>query len=112
MVGYVLSQLKPSELYILSCGKGRGLQTSAFATAKNLELLGLYPIHKNTAFAVLSGSDAKPRQLRKTQRITFVIPVVRSQRALVLTRDHYVYCSMTVDLTVSYVARFTPVSSV
>ena len=52
MVRCVLSQLKPSELYILSCVKGRGLQTSAFATAKNLELLGLYPIHKNTAFAV------------------------------------------------------------
>ena len=25
MVGCVLSQLKPSELHILSCGKGRGL---------------------------------------------------------------------------------------
>ena len=32
MVGCVLSQLKPSEFYILSC------------EAKNLELLGLYPI--------------------------------------------------------------------
>ena len=29
MVGCVLSQLKPSELYILSCGKDRGLQASA-----------------------------------------------------------------------------------
>ena len=37
MVGYVLSQLKPSDLYILSCGLGLGL-----STAKNVELLGLY----------------------------------------------------------------------
>ena len=35
MVGCVLSQLKPSELYILS-----------FEKAKNVELLGLYPIHE------------------------------------------------------------------
>ena len=35
MVGCVLSQLKPSELYILS-----------FEKAKNVELLGLYPIHQ------------------------------------------------------------------
>ena len=34
MVGCDLSQLKPSELYILS-----------FSTAKNVELLGLYPIY-------------------------------------------------------------------
>ena len=39
MVGCVLSQLKPSEHYILSC------RPSAFSTAKNVVLLGLYPIH-------------------------------------------------------------------
>ena len=33
MVGCVLNQLRPSELFILSCGK-----------AKNVELIGLYPI--------------------------------------------------------------------
>ena len=41
MVGCVLSQLKPSELYILSCKKA-----SALFTAKNVELLGIYPIPK------------------------------------------------------------------
>ena len=30
MVGCVLSQLKPSELYILSCGKGHGLRPRPF----------------------------------------------------------------------------------
>ena len=48
MVGCVLSQLKPSELNILSCGKGLGQRprpsASTFYTAKNVELLGLYPI--------------------------------------------------------------------
>ena len=39
MVGCVLSQLKPSELYFLRCGSA-----SAFFTAKNVELLGLHPI--------------------------------------------------------------------
>ena len=39
MVGCVLSQLKPSELYILSFEKA-----SAFFKAKNVELLGVYPI--------------------------------------------------------------------
>ena len=34
MVGFVLSQLKPSDLYILSC-----------RLAKNVEVLGFYPIH-------------------------------------------------------------------
>ena len=43
MVGCVLSQLKPSELYILSCGWPRP-SVSAFPTAKSVELLGLYPI--------------------------------------------------------------------
>ena len=42
MVGCVLSQLKPSELYILSCGKGLGLQLRPFFTAKSF---GLYPMH-------------------------------------------------------------------
>ena len=36
MIGCVLSQLKPSELCILS-----------FFIAKNVELLGLYPIRKD-----------------------------------------------------------------
>ena len=30
MVGCILSQLKPSELYIFSCGKGRGLRPRPF----------------------------------------------------------------------------------
>ena len=46
MVGYVLSQLKPSELYIPSCKKVLGPSASAFSTPKNVELLGLYPINK------------------------------------------------------------------
>ena len=46
MVGCVLSQLKPSVIYILSCGNGFGLSASAFSTAKNVVFLGLYPIHK------------------------------------------------------------------
>ena len=45
MVGYVLSQLKPSELYILSWEKGPRPSASASFTAKNVELLGLYPMH-------------------------------------------------------------------
>ena len=44
MVGCVLGQLKPSELYIFKCGKGLGLLPGPFPTAKNVELLGLYPI--------------------------------------------------------------------
>ena len=40
MVGFVLSQLKPSELYILRFEKG-----SAVFKAKNVEFLELYPIH-------------------------------------------------------------------
>ena len=43
MVVCVSSQLKPSELYILSCGEGLGL-----STAKNVVLLWHYPIHSNT----------------------------------------------------------------
>ena len=31
MVGCVLSQVKPSELYILSCEKGRGLRPRPFS---------------------------------------------------------------------------------
>ena len=45
MVRCVLSQLKPSELHILSCGKGARPSASAFSTPKNVELLGIYPIH-------------------------------------------------------------------
>ena len=44
MVRCILSQLKPSELYILSCGKDHGPSASAFPTAKNVEPLGLHPI--------------------------------------------------------------------
>ena len=42
MVGCVLSQLKPSELYILSFGKSLGLRP--FPQLRNVEFLGLYPI--------------------------------------------------------------------
>ena len=45
MVGCVLSQLKPSEFYILSCEKVSAFGHDLF-TAKNVELLGLHPIHK------------------------------------------------------------------
>ena len=37
MVGCVLSQLKPSELYLLN---------RAFSPAKKVDFLGLYSIHK------------------------------------------------------------------
>ena len=47
MVGCVLSRLKRSGLYILSWGKGLGLRPRSFFTAKNVELLGLYPIQNN-----------------------------------------------------------------
>ena len=43
MIGCVLSQLKPSQLYILSCEKGLG-SASTFFTAKNVALRELYPI--------------------------------------------------------------------
>ena len=45
MVRCVSGQLKHSELYIPSCEKDLGL--SAFSTAKNVELIGLYPIRSN-----------------------------------------------------------------
>ena len=44
MVVCVLSQLKPSELYILSCEKALAFGLGLF-TAKNVELLRLYPVH-------------------------------------------------------------------
>ena len=44
MVRCVLSQLKPSELYILSC-------------AKNVELVGLYPIQQRRASQILPDID-------------------------------------------------------
>ena len=47
MVGCVLSQLKPSELYILSFEKRSRPLASAPFKAKNVEFLGLYPI-RNT----------------------------------------------------------------
>ena len=40
-----LSQLMPSGFSILSCEKGLRLRPRTFFTAKNGELLGLYPIH-------------------------------------------------------------------
>ena len=40
----VLSQLIPSELHILSCEKASAFGLDPF-TAKNVEFLGLYPIH-------------------------------------------------------------------
>ena len=49
MVGCVLSQLKPSELYFFSCGKNLA---KAFSTAKNVQLLGLYSMHKAVALGV------------------------------------------------------------
>ena len=55
MGGYVLSQLQPSELYILSCGKGLGPSASAFSTAKNVELLGLYPIIRRSSGGARKG---------------------------------------------------------
>ena len=47
MVGCVLSQLKPSEFYILSFEKSLGLRPRPLSKLKNVELLGLYPIHKS-----------------------------------------------------------------
>ena len=44
MFGFVLSQLKPSEIYILSCEKEPWPSASNLFTAKNVELLRLYPI--------------------------------------------------------------------
>ena len=34
-------RINSEELYILSCGKGRGLETEVFSKAKNVELRGL-----------------------------------------------------------------------
>ena len=45
MVRCVLSQLKPSELHILSFEKKPRPSASALFKAKNVEFLGLYPIH-------------------------------------------------------------------
>ena len=49
--GCVLSQLKPSEFYILSCGKKPRSSASAFSTAENVELLGHYTILSKRALA-------------------------------------------------------------
>ena len=49
MFGCVLSQQKPSELYILSFKKRPRPSASAFFTAKNVELLGLYLMHQPCA---------------------------------------------------------------
>ena len=45
MSGCVLSQLRPSGSPF--CEKGLGLRPRTFFTAKNVELLGLYPIRKS-----------------------------------------------------------------
>ena len=44
MVGCVLSQLKPSELYITLLTVEKA---TTFSTAKNVQLIGFYPIQKN-----------------------------------------------------------------
>ena len=44
MFGCVLSQLKPSELYILSCENSLGFRPRTLFTAENVELIGLYSI--------------------------------------------------------------------
>ena len=42
MVGCVLSQLEPSELYILSCGKGLGLfHSQEWSAPRALSYIGL-----------------------------------------------------------------------
>ena len=50
MVGCVLSQLKPSELYILICEKGLGLRPQPFSQLRMF--LGLYFI-RNSCVAPL-----------------------------------------------------------
>ena len=62
MVGCVLGQLKPLGFSILSCEKGLDLRPRAFFTAKNVELLGLYPIqHGLTRSVSLSVGLRKKR---------------------------------------------------
>ena len=46
MVGSVLSQLKPRSSTFLAL-KNASAPVSTFFTAKNVELLGLYPIHND-----------------------------------------------------------------
>ena len=55
MVGCVLSQLKPSELYILSCGKDRGLQARFFPQVRMQSSSGfiLYDVTRPANFAAL-----------------------------------------------------------
>ena len=62
MVGCVLSQLKPSEFYILRCEKVLGLRSLLFSTAKNVELLWIYLIQ---SVQILSGIV----KLKKIQKI-------------------------------------------
>ena len=57
MFGCVLSQLKPSEFYILRCEKGLGLRPPTFFPAKNGELLRLYPIHIPDLTTILPAAD-------------------------------------------------------
>ena len=69
MVGRVLSHLKPSGLYILS-----------FSTAKNAELLGLYPIkesqyetplHKGPTIVVWAGLTRRLLRIVWGDTVTF-----------------------------------------
>ena len=46
MFGCLLRQLKPSEFYILSCEKGPRPSALIIFSAKNVELLWVYPILK------------------------------------------------------------------
>ena len=54
MFGCVLSQLKPSELYILSCEKSLA---STLFIAKNVELLGFHPILKGVIIDAIEQQD-------------------------------------------------------
>ena len=69
LVGCVLSQLKPSELYILSFEKNPRSSASALFKGKNVELFGLYPIrnakgeHSFTFHEILSKRNDKPHIL-------------------------------------------------
>ena len=63
MVRCVLSQLKLSELYILSSEKRLGLRPRPFFKAKNVELLGLYPIHRRHVIVLLRVISATLRAI-------------------------------------------------
>ena len=56
MVRCVLSQLKPSGFFILSCENGLGLRPRIFFTAKNGELHWLHLIRKTPLKVFLKGT--------------------------------------------------------